>query len=81
MSNYPVLPDSAPDDPTSAPTPAPQSTYDTIKNRGDAIDAAVDGGPVRGTNNPDNALPASAFHTAPRNFGSSSYGKVRNTPI
>jgi hypothetical protein len=87
MANYPDnLPDTPPAAPTPAADPAPQSTYDTLKNAGTDMDAKVDqmtgAKPiVRGTTNPDNNLPATAFHTGVRNFGTSSYGKVRNTPI
>ena len=88
MSNYPDnLPDSPPAAPTPAADPAPQSTYDSLKNAGTDIDAKVDqmtsAKPiVRGTTNPDNNLPASAFHSVSRDFVKNSSGKmVRNTPI
>jgi hypothetical protein len=85
-------PSNLPDTTPAAETPpaaaaAPQSTYDTLKNAGADADTKVDqmtgAKPiVRGTTNPDNALPAAAFHKGPRNFGDpSNYGRVRNTPI
>jgi hypothetical protein len=60
---------------------------DTLANRGQAIDAAVDSATgatpiVRSPANPANNLPASSFHSTPRGFVTNSKGQsVRNTPI
>jgi hypothetical protein len=53
----PPAPPAAKPDPVSAP----QSTYDTLKNRGRDIMSRVDAA-VRGTANPDNNLPDNSFH-------------------
>ena len=90
MSAYPdnlpayVPPPSAP---APAAAPAAQSTVDTLANRGQAIDSAVDSATgaapiVRSPSNPANSLASSAFHSTPRGFVTNSKGQsVRNTPI